>query len=161
MPLEPVDAALHRMAQPVGRPVKRRWPAAGAAPGPPVGGLIILLGDGGADAAAAQQPTVGAAAVGLVGQHPVGPGTGTARAQPRHPDTVQHCLELRGVATLASGEHDRQRPLALFDRQVQLGGQPTPRAPERVVGRLDVDPARFFALPVPPLRARRRADGRG
>jgi hypothetical protein len=141
------------MAQPVGRPVKRRWPAAGAASGSPVGGLVVLLGDDRGDASAAQQGPVGAAAVGLVGQHPIGSGTGTARATPRHPNTVQHPLELRGVAALAGGDHDRQRPLAALDGQVQLAAQPAPGAPERVVGRLGVDPARFFALPVPPLRA--------
>jgi hypothetical protein len=123
------------------------------APGPPVGSLIILLGDGGADAAAAQQPAVGSAAVGLVGQHPVGSGTGTARAQPRHPNTVQHRGELGAITALSGGEHDRQGLLALLDRQVQLAAQPAPRAAQGVVGRLDVDPARFFALPLPPLRA--------
>ena len=40
-----------------------------------------------------------------------------------------------------------------LDRQVQLAAQPAPRAPERVVGGLVVDSARFFALAVPPLRA--------
>ena len=96
VPLEPVDPALHRVAQLVRRRVERRWPAALAAPGPPVGGLVVLLRDGGADAAAAQQGAVGPGAVGLVGQHPVGPGTGTPRAQARHPDAVQHRRELRG-----------------------------------------------------------------
>ena len=76
-----------------------------------------------------------------------------ARAHTRHPNTVQHRPKLRAVTTLAGGDHDRQRPLATLDRQVQLATQPTPRAPERVVGGLDVDSAWFFALPVPPLRA--------
>jgi transposase-like protein len=55
MLFEPVDAALHRVPQLVGRWVELGRPAALAAPGPPVGGLIVLLRNGGADAAAAQQ----------------------------------------------------------------------------------------------------------
>jgi hypothetical protein len=36
---------------------------------------------------------------------------------------------------------------------VQLAAQPAPGAAERMVGRLVVDSARFFALPVPPICA--------
>jgi len=43
--------------------------------------------------------------------------------------------------------------LALLDGQVQLGRQPTPGTPEPMVGGFGVDSARFFALPIPPLRA--------
>jgi hypothetical protein len=161
VPLEPVDAALHRMAQQVGRPVERRWPAAGAAPGAPVGGLVILLRDGAANLASAQQGPVGAAALGLVGQHPIGPGPWPARAEAGHPDAAQHRPKLGAVAALAGGDHDRQRPLTTLDGQVQLAAQPAPGAAQPVVGRLGVDPARCFALPLPPLRAQRRAGGRG
>ena len=66
---------------------------------------------------------------------------------------MKHRRELGAVAALAGGDQDRQRPLATLDGQVQLAGQPTPGAPQRMVWGLDVDPARFFALPVPPLRA--------
>jgi hypothetical protein len=98
-----------------------------------------------------QQRPVGAAAVGLVSQHPRRPGAWPSRAKPRHADAAQHRPKLGAVAALASGEHDRQRPLATLDRQVQLAAQPTPGAAKGMVGRLEVDPARFFALPVPPL----------
>ncbi len=54
-----------------------------------------------------------------------------------------------GCHPLPSGHHDRQGPLALLNRQVQLGGQPTPGASQPMVWRLDGDPAGFFALPVP------------
>ena len=151
-PLEPVDPALHRMPQPVGHPVEGRWPAALGAPGPPVGGLVILLRDGGPDATPAQQRAVGPGAVGLVGQHPVGPGAGTPPTKARHPDAAQHRRELGAVTALAGGQDDRQGPLVTFDGQMELAVSP-PGAPECVVGRLDVDPARFFALAVPPLRA--------
>jgi len=153
MPLEPVDPALHRMPQLVGDRIEGRRPAASPAPGAPVGGLVVLLGNGGADAAAAQVRPVGAGTVGLVGQHPIGPGPWPARAQARHPDARKHRPELRAVATLPGGDHDRQRALATLDGQVQLAAQPTPGAAERVVGGLDVDSAWFFALAVPPLRA--------
>jgi hypothetical protein len=65
VPLEPVDPALHRMPQPVDRPVEGRWPAAPPAPGPPVGRLVILLRDHRPDAAAAQVRAVGPGARGL------------------------------------------------------------------------------------------------
>jgi hypothetical protein len=118
-----------------------------------MGGLVVLLRNGGPDAAAAQQRAVGAGAVGLVGQHPIGPGAGPPHAKAWDPDAAQHRGELGAVTALAGGDHDRQRPLTPIDGQVQLGGQPTPGAAKPVVGRLDVDPARFFALAVPPLRA--------
>jgi hypothetical protein len=41
----------------------------------------------------------------------------------------------------------------MLDRQVQLGGQPTARAPEAVVVGLDVDPAGRLLLQIPLLRA--------
>jgi hypothetical protein len=47
VPLEPVDPALHRMPQSVGCPVEGWRPAAPPAPGPPVGGLVILFRDRG------------------------------------------------------------------------------------------------------------------
>jgi hypothetical protein len=118
-----------------------------------VGGLVVLLGNGAADLAAPQPGAVGPGAVGLVGQHPVWPGTRAPWATPRHPDAAQHRRELGAVTALAGGQDDRQRPLASLDRQVQLAAQPTPGAPERVVGGLIVDPARCFALALPPLRA--------
>jgi hypothetical protein len=67
------------------------------------------------------------------------------------PNAVHYRLELRAIAALAGGQHDRQRPLATLDRQVQLAGQPTPRASQGVVVGLDVDSAWFFALPLPPF----------
>ena len=78
---------------------------------------------------------------------------GRPRPRPRHPDAVQHRLELRAVAALAGGDHDRQRLLALLAGQVQLGGQPAPGAAQRR-GR----PARCRLRPAaraaaPPLRA--------
>ena len=118
-----------------------------------MGGLVILFRDGGPDATAAQQRAVGPGAVGLVSQHPVGPGAGTPPTKARHPDVAQHRRELGAVTVLAGGQDDRQGPLATFDGQMELGGQPASGAPECVVGRLVVDSARFFALAVPPLRA--------
>src|SRR4029450_7128269 len=96
------------MPQLVDRRVELRWPAAPLTLGPTVGGLVILLGDGGPDAAAAQQRPVGPGAVGLVGQDPVGPGAGPARAKAWDPDAAKDRPELGAVAGLAGGDQDRQ-----------------------------------------------------
>ena len=143
------------MPQLVDRRVEGWGAAAASAPGPAVGGLVVLLRDDRADAAVAQVSAVGPGAGGLVGQHPLGTRAGppAAWAKAWHPDAAQHRRELGAVAALAGGDHDRQGPLACLDGQVQLGGQPTPGAPEPMVGRFVVDSARFFALAVPPLRA--------
>jgi len=94
-----------------------------------------------------------AGTVGLVGADLVGSGPRAAPPRARHSDPGHDRLELWAVAALARGDHHRQRPLALLDRQVQLGGQPAPGPPQAMVGRLDVHPARFFVLAFPLLRA--------
>jgi len=66
---------------------------------------------------------------------------------------MKHRRELRAVTALTSGQDNRQGALTTLDGQVQLATQPAPGAAQGVVGRLVVDSARFFALPVPPLRA--------
>lgn len=114
-----------------------------------VGGLVALLRDRAADAALAQVGTVRAGAVRLVGANLVRPGTRTARPEPRHPDTAQDHLELRGVTALSGRDHQRHRLLGLLDRQVQLGGQPTPGASETVVVRLDEQTTGRLDLQIP------------
>jgi hypothetical protein len=94
-----------------------------------------------------------AGAVGRIGADLVGPGAWAAPPQARHSDPGHDRLELWAVAALARGDHHRQRPLATLDRQVQLGGQPTPGPPQAMVGRLEVHPARLFVLAFPRLRA--------
>ena len=116
-------------------------------------GLVRGLRDRGFDTTSAQLGTVAAGTVGLVGQDPAGPGPRPSRAKAWHPDAAQHRRELGAVAALTGGDHDRQGALASLDGQVQLAGQPASGAPEAMVLGLIVDPARFFALPVPPLRA--------
>lgn len=54
---------------------------------------------------------------------------------------------------LASGDDQRQRLLALLDREVQLGRQAATGASESVVGRLVLDAAGFVPLQIPLLRA--------
>jgi hypothetical protein len=46
---------------------------------------------------ASQVATVGAGGVCLVGQHPIGPGTGATTTDAGHPDTGQSRHELRAV----------------------------------------------------------------
>jgi hypothetical protein len=57
-----------------------------------------------------------------------------------------------GLIVLLRDDHQRQRPLACLDRQVQLAAQSAPGAPEGVVGLLAGDPARSLALPLLPWR---------
>jgi hypothetical protein len=52
------------------------------------------------------------------------------------------------VAAVPGGQHDRQRLLALLAGQVQLRGQPAPRAAQRVVGRLDAHTTGRFLLKI-------------
>src|SRR4029453_16710996 len=100
------------MPQPVGPRVEGWRAATPLTLSPPVGGLIILLRNGADNPAATQVGAGGTGAVGLAGQHPIGPRAWPPRAQPRHPDPAQHRRELGAVTALAGGHHDRQRALA-------------------------------------------------
>ncbi|WP_344057152.1 hypothetical protein, partial [Microbispora corallina] len=71
----------------------------------------------------------------------------------RYSDAVDDGGELRAVAALTGGEHDRQRLQPLLARQVQLGGQPAAGTPQRVIGRLLAVPARRLGLKIPLFRA--------
>ncbi|WP_346540178.1 hypothetical protein [Micromonospora sp. DPT] len=50
---------------------------------------------------------------------------------------------------MAGGQHDGEGFLALLAAHVQLRGQPTAGAAQRVVGRLDADAAGWFGLQIP------------
>ena len=76
-----------------------------------------------------------------------------ARTGPGHPDTAQHDLELRAVAALPGGDHDRQRFLPLLAGQVDLGGQPAAGPAQPVIGRLRLDAAGRLGLQIPLFRA--------
>ena len=134
--------------------VEGGWPAALRPFPAPVRVLVSLVRDGGLDPPPTQIRPVGARRVRLIGQHPVRAGTRPAIAEAGHPDALQHRNELWAVPTLSRGEHDRQRLLALFTTQVQLGAQPTAGAAQRVIGRLvTVHPAGRLDLQIPLLRA--------
>ena len=96
----------------------------------------------------AQVGAVGPGAVGLVRQHPAGTAPGPPRAGAGHPDARQHGLELRAVTTLARGDQDRQRFLALLAGQVHLGGQPAPGPAQRVIIWLGHRPAGRLGLQI-------------
>lgn len=71
----------------------------------------------------------------------------------RDADLLQNRFELRGVASLAGGDDDRHKLLALLNSQVELGGQAAARASETVVVRFDPDAAGRLLLQVPLFRA--------
>jgi len=81
--------------------------------------------------------------------HRFGPGPWPARTGAGDADFVQDRLELRGVAALSGGEHNRHGLLPLLDGQVELGGQATARAAKAMVVRLDGDAAGRLGLQVP------------
>jgi hypothetical protein len=137
---------------PVDVRVEGRWPAALRPELEPVGVLVGLARDGCLDSAPAQVTTVAAGGVSLVSQDPVGSGAGPA-GRPGHADGLQHRDELRAVATVSGGQHDGEGFLALLAAQVQFRGQPAAGAAQRVIGRLDGDPTRWFGLQIPLLRA--------
>src|SRR5215218_432418 len=128
--LEPVEAPLHHIATPVVLPVKGQRPTR---PPGTTGALVRPLRDGVGNAAAAQQPPAGRVAVRLVADQMIGP---LARPAPAagtgHRDRVQNRLELGRVVPLTRGEHHAKRPAAAVAAQVELGGQPTPGAAERL-----------------------------
>jgi hypothetical protein len=124
--LEAVDRALHSVAFAVVDRIELRWPAATRAASDAVGGLVLLLRDGALDPAPAQVGTVSTGGVGLIGADPIRAGTRAATTGTRHPDAFQHRPELRGIAPLPGGDHQRQRLLPVLDGQMHLGGQPAP-----------------------------------
>ena len=103
---ERVDAAFHGMAGPVIVGVESGRAAAVAAFGLAVADLVGFLRDSAPDPASPQLRAVGAGAVGLISQHPVRPGA-HAPGLTGDPDLSQHDLELRAVAALHGGDHDR------------------------------------------------------
>jgi hypothetical protein len=99
--------------------------------------LVDTGRDGVGDAAAAQQPPGRLVAVATVGPQVVGPlARSTASVWPGHPDGVQQRLELGRVVSLPGREHDRQGAALAVDGQVQLGGQPAPTMPQRLIMRV-------------------------
>jgi hypothetical protein len=100
----------------------------------PVGLLILTLGDGVRDPADTQRRPVGPAGIGLVagqmlGAHP-GPATAT---RPRHPHPVYQPDQLGGVGVLPRRESGGQVTATPVADRVELGGQPTPRPPQRLL----------------------------
>lgn len=149
MTLEAIDPALDRVARAVVLAVElRRTPTPGTEL-LAVADLVLLLRDGAADAASSQVGAVLPGAVCLVGTHFVGPFARTPQALAGHADTLQDRFELRGIAALPGCDHDRQGLLPLLDREMDLGGQPAPRASEPMVFRLGLDAAGRLLLEIP------------
>jgi len=85
-----------------------------------------------------QPPTTPPVAVALVGDDAIGtPSRPSPPAGPRQPDAVQHRGRLRAVMALPRRDDDGERPPLPVARQVELGRQPAPTAPELLVGRVD------------------------
>jgi len=110
-----------------------------------VGLLVVGLGDHAADAAGPEVSADRARGVGLVGQHPVGPGPWPAD---RALDTQvrEQRQHHRRVTGLAGGEQDGQRAAPSVDRGVDLRAQPAARAAEGVIARFVPAAARILVI---------------
>ena len=76
-----------------------------------------------------------------------------ARPGPGHADGLQDHRELGAVAALPGGDHHGQGFLALLNDQVDLGGQAAAGPAQSMISELVVDPAGWFGLQIPLLRA--------
>ena len=145
--LEQVDRPLHRVAVPVGHPVKGRGPATGRTFTAAVLTLVPGLGDARLDTAPAQMGSGGSAGVSLVRQEPIRAGTrpthGAWQSQVGH----QGGEHTRIPALPRAGGQDK-RALMLIGDQVDLGGQPTSGASQRLTPvRFVPDCVPFFTAP--------------
>jgi hypothetical protein len=132
--LAAVHQPLDLVALPVADPVNGRWPATTSTTTAPVGLLVVALGDRVPDVAGPQGGPVGPAAVGLVpGQMPHPGPRATAPTRAGHPHGVDQPDQLAGVGVLAWGEPGYQVAAAPVAEGVELGGQPAPGAPQRLL----------------------------
>lgn len=161
MVLEPVDAALDRVALFVVGLVELRRPAAEGAKLAPVADPVRRNRDCRLDSASAQVGAVFSGVVCLISSDSVRAFTWSAEPQPGNSDRFQDRFELRGVTSLAGCDHHGQRLLSLLDRKMDFAGQAAARSSEPMVGRLGEDPAGGLLLEVPFFAAQRRAGGPG
>src|SRR5271169_5257004 len=101
-------------------------PPAGAATPQPAADLVGGLRNRRLDPAAAQVRADRGAGVGLVAQHPPGPGPRTARAATCDLQPAHQRLKRQRVVALPGTGHPRQRPAPRVSEQVNLAGQPAP-----------------------------------
>ena len=141
-PFAPAPLPVHLVVEP------RRAPAA-VAFRLPLRALIFPLRDHVPDPPAAQHPPALRITVALIQRRLVRPLPGPA-PRPGHADAIEHRHQLHAFVPLARRQADRQRPTPPVGGEVQLGGQPTPTATERLVGRCDFPlfPPRPAARPV-------------
>jgi site-specific DNA recombinase len=124
----------HLIALAIAGPVKGRRPAttrpfAGAA-----GLLVVPLRDGVGDVAGAQGGAIGPAGIGLVPGQVIRSRAGpAAAARPGHPHGIDQPDQLASVGVLPRGQASGQVPTPTVADGVQLGAQPTPGAPQRLL----------------------------
>src|ERR1700686_4108796 len=86
-------------------------------------GSVLAVRDGGADAAPARCLAVGPGVVTFIAEHRPRRDVGT---------DVEQDLKIAAVAGLAAGEMERQRQAVEIGFQVDFGGKPAARPPERL-----------------------------
>lgn len=127
---ETSEASLDHIAVPVDLGIEVSWTPTNGALGQAASDLVRTLRTGEPDLASTQGHTGRGMRVRLVSKHPHRSFAGSARSDTAHADLVQQRQKLRIVAGLAGGDQDRHRQTAPVDREMDLAGQPAPRAPE-------------------------------
>ena len=125
-----VEAAFDDVALLVDGGVEARWPAAGWTSGLAAGDLVGPFRAGEADPETSHRPAGRGVRVRLVSDHPAGPASWSAAPGRADADLIEQRQQLRVVTGLAWGDQDRHRPAAAVHGEVDLGGQPAPRASE-------------------------------
>ncbi len=127
--------------------LRRPSAAAGAAPQPVAG----LVGGLGGDARPTQMRPDCLRGASRIYAPPFGPNVRVPTAEARAPDPGHHGLELRCVAPLPGGNHQRQRLLIVLAAQVQRDRPP--RTPQRAIAGPDAVPPDGSACASPWRRA--------
>src|SRR5439155_22993908 len=137
--LQPVDTPFPPAPLPVHLWVEPRRAPALVAFRLPLRALIFPLRDHVPDPSAPQHLPALRITVAFVQRRLVRPLPGPA-PRPGHANAIQHRHQLHAFVPLARRQHHRQRPPPPVGGEVQLGGQATPTATERLVGRHDFPP---------------------
>ncbi len=125
---EPVKAPLDYVAAPVDGQVERGRPTRGLALRLAARELVSTLRTGERHTPGARGPAGGGIRVGPVRVLPAGPAPRSTGPRPTHVDLIEQRKKLGVFTGLAGDDQDRHGQPAAIDSEVDLAGQPAPRA---------------------------------